>query len=310
MEKELAEIKKEVIEGRNLVIKTDNLLKTLHAELKMLSRRQDEIARRGWLGSWVAYLGIGVLAVSGSMMAANARVASARDEVIAVTRQLEELKGQVSTLQTESNARKSSAEAASRVYQQIADGSGEARLKGVDALSALDRSKLSALESRALDDRSRLLKVELANTALEEGKNAFRRNEWKNTALQLNRFLTLAPESSETLGARFMVGSALFELKEFTQAIPHLVWYVEKGKGQKNLDYAKFLLGASYETLGDHQKAAEVLKQAAGEHPGSEFIPMIHRVYAQAVRAQAAAEKAAADKGAAPAEKAAKGATP
>ena len=51
----LEELKREVIEGRNLVIKTDNLLKTLHAELKQVGKHQEEFERRQWRSSAVAY---------------------------------------------------------------------------------------------------------------------------------------------------------------------------------------------------------------------------------------------------------------
>ena len=34
LEQELADLRREVIEGRDLVIRTDNLLKTFHAEMR------------------------------------------------------------------------------------------------------------------------------------------------------------------------------------------------------------------------------------------------------------------------------------
>ena len=43
-DKGLDDIRREVIESRNLVIKTDNLLKNLHAELKVVGKRQEEMA--------------------------------------------------------------------------------------------------------------------------------------------------------------------------------------------------------------------------------------------------------------------------
>jgi len=41
-------LRKEVIEARNLVIKTDNLLKNLHAELKQMGRKHEEQEKRHW----------------------------------------------------------------------------------------------------------------------------------------------------------------------------------------------------------------------------------------------------------------------
>src|SRR6266566_3295497 len=67
-------LRKEVIEARNLVIKTDNLLKNLHAELKQMGRKHEEQEKRHWMTSVTAYIGFGVIAV------ANAEVRTARSD--------------------------------------------------------------------------------------------------------------------------------------------------------------------------------------------------------------------------------------
>jgi len=63
-EGELSLLRKEVIEARNLVIKTDNLLKNMHAEIKKMGARQDEFAKRRFWSSGTAYVCISVIAVA------------------------------------------------------------------------------------------------------------------------------------------------------------------------------------------------------------------------------------------------------
>jgi len=46
-----------VIEARNLVIKTDNLLKNLHAELKQMGRKHEEQEKRHWMDQRHAFIG-------------------------------------------------------------------------------------------------------------------------------------------------------------------------------------------------------------------------------------------------------------
>src|SRR5882757_790673 len=75
-DKALEEIRREVIEGRNLVIKTDNQLKTLHAELKLVGKRQEDFQRRQWISSAVAYVVFAALCVAGAIAISNARTAS------------------------------------------------------------------------------------------------------------------------------------------------------------------------------------------------------------------------------------------
>ena len=53
LDKELGDIRREVIESRTLVIRADNQLKTLHAEVKTLARKLDgAVARQRWPLPW------------------------------------------------------------------------------------------------------------------------------------------------------------------------------------------------------------------------------------------------------------------
>ena len=56
VEKELADLRREIVEARNLVIKSDNLLKNLHAEVKAVGKRHEDLQKRQWLSSAVAYV--------------------------------------------------------------------------------------------------------------------------------------------------------------------------------------------------------------------------------------------------------------
>ncbi len=280
--KELAEIRKEVVESRNLVIKTDNLLKNLHAELKQVASRQGEIARRGWIGSFVAYALIAALCAGGASMVISAGTHSQHEEVASLTHQVEELHTNQVKLEKEAADRKLAAEQAVRAYAAIADGTPDSRLRGVDALANLDRSRLSPLEGRALDDRAKLLKGELAGLALDEGRNAFHRQDYPTAAAQLSRFLTLMPDSPDALQASLFLGNSYHALKQWSEGIPPLERFVAQGKGMKSMDYAMFMLGQCYEMTGEHGKAIDILTRGIMEHPASEFIPAMRHVLTQA----------------------------
>src|SRR5260370_30283882 len=75
-------LRKEVLEARNLIIKTDNLLKNLHAELKQMGRKHDEQEKRHWMTSVTAYVAFAILAAAGAFAYARAEVRSARDEAV------------------------------------------------------------------------------------------------------------------------------------------------------------------------------------------------------------------------------------
>src|SRR5260370_28110532 len=80
LDKELSDIRREVIESRNLVIKTDNLLKSLHAEVKAVGKRQDEFQKHQWLSSVAAYFAFALIAITVSLVVSSIRASSDKHE--------------------------------------------------------------------------------------------------------------------------------------------------------------------------------------------------------------------------------------
>ena len=284
MEKELSELKKEVVEARNLVIKSDNLLKNLHAELKVVAKRNDDNYRRTWFASGAAYLIFLGMAVAVSFFASKASVSGekaqvevARAEVDAQKKRVEELTAQLAQKNTETETHRVTAQQALGAYRLMSEGEGEGRLKGIDEIAKLDRTKLSALEQKALDERARLLKNELAQSAFERGKIAFRKDDMKGAATDLRRYLTLDPDGPDAVQASFFLGTAQFQLHDYQAAVTNLEKFVANGKGQKNVDYGLLLLGQSHEQLGNNARAIEVYKQGMTTFSGSEFAPQMQR---------------------------------
>src|SRR5947208_7181283 len=75
-----AVLRKEILEARNLIIKTDSLLKNLHAELKQMGRKHEEQEKRHWMTSVTAYIVVAIIASVGAIAYARAEVRTARVE--------------------------------------------------------------------------------------------------------------------------------------------------------------------------------------------------------------------------------------
>jgi TolA-binding protein len=291
VDRELAELRKEVVEARNLVIKTDNLLKNLHAEVKNLSKRGDEQYRRTRYSSATAYAGflglavvLGVLASRASVASERARVESSAAEAELSRKRADELTAQAQKHKQEVDQAKTATERALAAYRLMSEGEGEGRLKGVDELAKLDRSRLTALEQRVLEDRARALKVELGQTAFERGRTAVRREDMRTGAAELRRYLALDPDGPDAVQANYLLGAALYTLRDFEGAVAALERFAAKAKGQRNADYALYLLGAAHGTLGHHERAAEIFKRALAEYPASEYAPQMQLGYRNANR--------------------------
>ena len=65
VDEEIREIKKEIIESRGLIIKTNNLTNALGADIKAIAKRQAAHERRTWWNSVVAYALLGAACLFG-----------------------------------------------------------------------------------------------------------------------------------------------------------------------------------------------------------------------------------------------------
>src|SRR3954467_11047104 len=83
VDEELREIKREIIESRGLVIKTNNLTNALSADIKSIAKRQQTYERRLSWNSATAYLVFVVVAFAALKFAWDARV----DQIKAETEQ-------------------------------------------------------------------------------------------------------------------------------------------------------------------------------------------------------------------------------
>jgi TolA-binding protein len=270
-DRELSEIRREVIESRNLVIKTDNLLKNLHAEVKLVGKRQDEFQKRQWMSSAASYFIFALLASVGSMLIFSARRASANQERERLEKRISELTTQVEKDRTEASSGQTAARGAMEAYRQMTSLPGDERLKGIDTLGKLDTSRLSPVEKQSLTDRAQMLRQEIGQTAFDRGKSAFRKNDMKSAITDFARFMSMTPPAQEATEASYYLGVAYNITKRYDEAVPMLSRFVSDDKKAKSRDYAMLLLAHAYEQTGHLEKAAEIAKEALRTYPTSEF---------------------------------------
>jgi TolA-binding protein len=276
-EKALGDIKKEVIEARNLVIKTDSLLKSFHVELKAVAKQQEDFARKQWVSSAVAYALFAVLSVGAAVLLTSARGHNAAADRERLEKRVAELTTQLEQQNAEASAVAESRQGAAHVYKMMTTLSGDERLKGIDELVKLDTSRLSPLERSALTDRATLLRKEVGDVAYERGKAAFRRNDMATTAEELSRFMAMNPAPGDAQDAAFYLGVAYNQLRKHEPAVTMLTRFLDGDKKTKNRDYAMVLLAHSLEQTGQLDKAAEVAREGLNSYPNSEFAPQLRK---------------------------------
>lgn len=272
---EMGLLRKEVIEARNLVIKTDNLLKNLHAELKQMGRKHDEQEKRHWMTSVTAYLVFALLAAVGAIAYSRAEVRTARDEAQANEARAAALQKDGERIKSAAEARRDASEKAMHVYELLgSEKEGPGLNQAMTQALHLDRSLLSPLEGKAIDDRAAGMKARLAEAARSAGETAFRRQDWKTVSQELGRYVELDPKDAEPM-VWYHLGSARVQTREFQGAITPLETFLKNTGGTKTAQYAGLLLGQAYEETGNNARARDVYEHAASLYPGSDFAPQI-----------------------------------
>ncbi len=286
-DKELADIRREVIESRTLVIRADNQLKTLHAEVKTVGRRLDAAIAHQRMASAAAYALFALLAVGAGVVVSVVRGAVAAHERETLTQRLAEATSALEQSKAQAATASTASQNAGEAYRMLAEGSLDDRLKAVPSLARLDAANLTPLERRALQERVALTRREIGATALERGRQANRRGEPAAAAEELARFLALDPPEPEALEASFLLGAAYAHSARPNEAIPLLARVVDKDRRAKSHEEAMALLSLAYEQTGQPAHAAEVARAALESAPASPWAPAFRSRLAAARRALA-----------------------
>ena len=287
--RELHELRKEVVEARNLVIKTDNLLKNMHAEIKKMGLRQEDFAKRRFFSSAAAYVCFAVIAIVGAFAVARSDSAQEREKSAANEARARQLATQVEQLQNKEVARRDVSEKAARIYDQLgSEKEGPGLNQAMSNAVRMDRQMLSPLEAKAMEDRVASMKSAVAQAALDRGSRAYRVGDWRGAATELGRYLELSP-SSEPL-VNFHLGHARAMTREWQGVIAPMETFLKTAGTTKTAQTAGFYLGQAYEEAGNFGKATDAYQRAQSLYPGSDLAPLIRSRIRRLQAAAAAAQ--------------------
>lgn len=257
-DKQLQELKKEIVEARNLVIKNDNILKTLHSDQKALLEKQKASERRAIWTSATAYLLFVALAALGAFKFAEAKNRDSSEAALFEKAARE--KAEASLKENEKAIAEEKAESAEalRLFEALAGGDDGKRSKALTEIATMKPKYLSELEVRALKDKSLSLRLAAAQNAYESGRSAVNRRDFRGAKESLNEYLKLASNPEES--AYFMLGQALHGLREYKDAVEPLRTYLKSSPPTKSAEFATLLLGESLTFAGQAKEAIEVYR--------------------------------------------------
>ena len=268
---ELTGLRREVIEARNLVIKTENLLKTFHIELKTIGTKQEAFERRHFLGHVAAYVVIGVLAAGGALLMARMAGEASRaqaDELLTAAQQASERATAAEQQATALLAsRAEAADQALGAYRLLRSGDPTDQELGLARTAALKMDDLDPFARAVLEGESGGLRRRLAESAYAAGMADYRRGRVREAAPALETYLTHAQhlpadEHGEERGlAMYYLGATYNQTGRHDDAVVKLRAYLATSPTGENAAYASLLLGDSLGALGRRDEARRAIEE-------------------------------------------------
>jgi TolA-binding protein len=267
---ELREIKREIIESRGLVIKTNNLTNALSADIKSIAKRQQSYERRRTWNSATAYVVFVVVVFAALKFFVDARV----DAIDATSKHLRE--ENVRMKQDLDDARQLQAERqaaeleAAKFYDLVRQGKRADLIKGWESM----RSKpLSKAEAAFLADAVEKAKAEQASLLYLQGLDSSRLQRWQEAATAFEDSLRYEDGGAVAPQAKLELGSAYRKLHKQKEAIAVLEPLVESNADRELQDDALEQLAWCQTEIEAFNDAKNTWRTLIRKFPDSHFGP-------------------------------------
>ncbi len=267
---ELHEIKREIIESRGLVIKTNNLTNALSADIKSIAKRQQGYERRlAWNIAPASAVFI-VVVFAALKLAVDARV----DAIEAASRHVRDdnarLKDDLDRERQQASDRQAAEIEAAKFYDLVRQGRRLELIKGWDAM----RTKpLTRAESLFFADAVEKAKGEQSVLLYVQGLDAIRLQRWQEAATAFEDSLRYDDASATASRAKLGLATAYRKLRRQKDAITLLQQVAESVTDKEAQDDALELLALCQIEIEAFNDAKDTWRTLLRKFPDSHYAP-------------------------------------
>ena len=257
VDEEIREIKKEIIESRGLVIKSNNLTNSLAADIKSIAKRQAGYERRFIWNSWIAYILFASLSFVGLWLATNYRVAEAERQNEGLQASLAEARQELTEANNQAERRARAETAAAAFYRSVRE---RRRTEVVERWPELRREQLSRAEAAFFRDTVDRFHLDLSLEAYQSGLDLMRTGRFAEAAEAFQEAIRLKEEAAHIPGVKFQLARALRRLGRHAEARVLAQQVVDQTINRELQDDALLLYAAASEDLEDVDEARTALR--------------------------------------------------
>ena len=269
LDEELRDIKREIIESRGLIIKTNNLTNALAADLKSIGKRQQSFERRAFWNSAAANLLFVIVVMAVVKFAWDARVEAVTTETRQARGRIEKLEQELSVVHEEAEARTRAESAATSFYELLRAGK---QRELIDAFENVRKEKLTRAERSIFQDAVNRAKAQLSVNAYHEGLEHVRAGRWHEAVVALEEALRFDDGATHSPSAQLNLARGYRRLNRQRDAIPILMKLSEASADAEILDDAMFLLAESLIDIQAWNDAKTTLRTFIRRYPKSAYI--------------------------------------
>ncbi|NUO47773.1 MAG: tetratricopeptide repeat protein [Polyangiaceae bacterium] len=269
IDEELREIKREIVESRGLVIKTNNLTSGLAADLKTITKRQQSFERMAFFNSAFAFLIFVAVVIGAVYVAWNARIESATRETKRSEEKAAKADKELETLKDQLRERANSELAAVTFYELVRTGR---RKEVIEGFGKLREESLSRAELAFFTDAVERAKSELSVEAYQAGLEHARAGRLSEAATQLEQSVKLAAEGAHAPSAKLELARVYKRLNRQREAIPILSQLSETSPNPDVLDDATLLLAECLVDIQAYNDAKATLRSFIRRFPDSPLV--------------------------------------
>lgn len=218
-EQELREIKKEIIESRGLIIKTNNLVNSLGADLKTIAKKQTTYENHVKWNSAATYIIIAVLSFLGLKLAFDqfeSRLESEKNE--AVTK-LKRLQKNFDELNAKIEKNTKIEEDALNLYALIKEAPKETV---IEQLNKINIKELPILEQQFFSEQINNIKSQISMENYYSALEHINKNEWSQAYENLEKSIQIHPENNYVMEMKLNLCIVLMHLGRNNEAIVKL----------------------------------------------------------------------------------------
>ncbi len=265
---ELREIKREIIESRGLIIKTNNLTNALAADIKSIAKRQQDYERRLAWNSATAYIVFVIVVFIALKLAWDARVDAVRAETEQTRATATRLTGELREAQQREEERSRTESRSGSLYEFMRQGK-DADL--IQAYDGIDKELLTRTEQKVFEDAVERAKNNLSISAYQSGIEAGRVGRWHDAQQAFEDSLRYKDNAAHSPATRYFRANALRHLGRQREAITILMDLSESSADKEYLDDASYLLSQCLVDIQAWNDAKNAIRSFLRRFPTSPF---------------------------------------